>query len=99
MYRQNPFSEQKQQEAKVKETDSTCSQILFFPVTSPQCQCPFHDLVEKMSMIIIIASCCILSHGSLGKSTIRASVPNVASFCFSLENVYFISVDLKIFTT
>ena len=34
MYRQYPFSEQKQQEAKVKvkETDPTCSQILLSPV-------------------------------------------------------------------
>ena len=38
MYRQYPFSEQKQWEAKVKvkETDPACSQILFFPVT-PSC--------------------------------------------------------------
>ena len=61
MYRQNPFSEQKQQEAKVKETDSAFSQILFFPVTSPHCQCPFHNLVGKMAMTIIIASCYIAS--------------------------------------
>ena len=35
MYRQYPFSEQKQWEAKgkVKETDPTCRQILLFPVT------------------------------------------------------------------
>ena len=35
MYRQYPFSEQKQQKAKVKvkETDPTCSQIWLFPVT------------------------------------------------------------------
>ena len=35
MYRQYPFSEQKQWEAKVKvkETDPTCSQIWLFPVT------------------------------------------------------------------
>ena len=34
MYRQYPFSEQKQLDAKfkIKETDPTCSQILFFPV-------------------------------------------------------------------
>ena len=33
MYRQHPFSEQKQQKAKVnvKETDPTCSQIWLFP--------------------------------------------------------------------
>ena len=36
MYRQYPFSEQKQQEAKVKvkETDTTYSQIWLFPVTN-----------------------------------------------------------------
>ena len=61
MYRQNPFSEQNQEEAKVTETDSTFSQILFFPVTSPHCPCPFHTLVGKMAMTIIIASCCIAS--------------------------------------
>ena len=35
MYRQYPFSEQKQRKAKVKvrETDPTCSQIWLFPVT------------------------------------------------------------------
>ena len=35
MYRQYPFSEQKQRKAKVKvkETDPPCSQIWFFPVT------------------------------------------------------------------
>ena len=35
VYRQYPFSEQKQREAKVKvkETDPTCSQIWLFPVT------------------------------------------------------------------
>ena len=35
MYRQYPFSEQKQQKAtvKVKETDPTCSRIWLFPVT------------------------------------------------------------------
>ena len=34
MYRQYPFSERKELEAKVKvkETDPTCSKILFFPV-------------------------------------------------------------------
>ena len=95
MYRQNPFSEQNQEEAKVTETDSTFSQILFFPVTSPHCPCPFHTLVGKMAMTITIASCCISSDGSLGMSTIRASVPNVTSFCFSLESVYFISVDFR----
>ena len=31
-YRQYPFSEQKQREAKVKEIDPTCSQIWLFPV-------------------------------------------------------------------
>ena len=36
MYRQYPFSEQKQweTEVKVKETDPTCSQVFFFPVTA-----------------------------------------------------------------
>ena len=36
MFGQNPFSAQKQGEAKVKvkETDPTCGQILFFPVTT-----------------------------------------------------------------
>ena len=38
MYTQYPFSEQKQQEAKVKvkETDPTWSQIWLFPVTHPR---------------------------------------------------------------
>ena len=45
MYGQYPFSEQKQWEAKakLKETDPTWSQVLFFPVTmacTPKPQTP-----------------------------------------------------------
>ena len=58
MYRQYPFSEQKEQKArvKVKETDPTCSQIWLFSVTIPHCQSPFHNLVEKGVMTVLIAS-------------------------------------------
>ena len=58
MYRQYPFSEQKQWKAKVKvkETDPTYSPIWLFPVTIPHCQYPFHNLVEERVMAVLIAS-------------------------------------------
>ena len=55
MYRQYPFSEQKQQEAKVKvkETDPTCSQIWLFPVTLSHALSTYPGrLVYRADMII-----------------------------------------------
>ena len=50
MYRQYPFSEQKQREAKakVKETDPTRSQILFFPVTKGNAEVASGDVVFSL---------------------------------------------------
>ena len=47
---------------------------MFFPVTSPHCQCPFHNLMEKGVLTVLIYS---ISYIFGGMSTIGASVPNV----------------------
>ena len=96
-YREYPFSEQKQQKAKVKvkETDPTCSQIWLLPVPIPYCQCPFHSLVEKGVTALLIAS---------SDGTFRECPPSVPVFqtlffccccCSSLESVSFTPVALK----
>ena len=60
VYRQYPFIEQKQREAKVKvkETDPTCSQIWLFPVTVavgkfPSVPLPLPNSGSKLSKTII----------------------------------------------
>ena len=91
MYRQYPFGEQKQREAKVKvkETDPTCSQIWLFPVTIPHCQCLFHNLVEKGVTTVLIAS----SGGSFWECP--PSVPVFQTLGFFL---LFLSVSLRLKT-
>ena len=94
MYRQYPFSEQKQRKAKVKvkETDPTCSQIWLLPVAIPYCQCPFHSLVEKGVTALLIA----LSDGSFGSVHHRCQYSKRCFFlCSSLESVSFTPVALK----